>query len=33
GYKKNRAFHTFVFRMLIITKIGYRRTVKNGIIQ
>ncbi|VTS31667.1 glycosyltransferase [Streptococcus porcinus] len=25
GYKKNRAFHTFVFRTLIITKLGYRR--------
>ncbi|KHD45438.1 glycosyltransferase family 2 protein [Streptococcus hongkongensis] len=25
GYRKNRAFHTFVFRTLIITKLGYRR--------
>ncbi|VTS20934.1 glycosyltransferase [Streptococcus pseudoporcinus] len=25
GYKKNRAFHTFVFRTLMITKLGYRR--------
>ena len=23
--RKNRAFHTFVFRTLIITKFGYRR--------
>ena len=25
GFRKNRAFHTFVFRTLIITKFGYRR--------
>ncbi|MCQ2963095.1 glycosyltransferase family 2 protein [Streptococcus sp.] len=25
GLRKNRAFHTFVFRTLIITKFGYRR--------
>ncbi|EHJ52845.1 glycosyltransferase family 2 protein [Streptococcus macacae] len=25
GFAKNRAFHTFVFKTLIITKIGYRR--------
>ncbi|MEX2785190.1 glycosyltransferase family 2 protein [Streptococcus sp. H49] len=25
GFKKNRAFHTFVFRTLIVTKFGYRR--------
>lgn len=25
GFAKNRAFHTFVFKTLIITKLGYRR--------
>lgn len=25
GFKKNRPFHTFIFRTLIITKLGYRR--------
>ena len=25
GFAKNRAFHTFVFKTLIITKFGYRR--------
>lgn len=33
GYQKNRVFHTFVFWILITTKLGYRRRKKNGIIQ